>query len=135
LDAIVTGDTSAIDGLLADNFMDYGPGINDSLDRAATIAWYKNNWRNSWKSVNFDRYTMLSVSLKDGKVPGDWVLDWGIVTVKHKDGTPDLKFQWHGVFRMENGKIAQANAFFDQSDILKQIGYKFVPPDLTATSK
>src|SRR5690242_7129520 len=76
IDAIVTGDTSAIDGLLSDNFMDYGPGMSDSVDRAASIAGYKKNWRESWKAVKYDRYTMLSVTLKDGKVPGDWVLDW-----------------------------------------------------------
>jgi len=136
IDAITTGDTSAIEPLLADDFKDYGPNTTDSLDKAGTIADSKNQWRNHWRAVEFNRYTMLSATIPDGPVAGDWVLDWAKITIHSKDNTPSFTVNWHGAFRVKDGKINQANSFFNQADILRQIGFTFVPPkDSTAMSK
>ncbi|HEY3429060.1 MAG TPA: hypothetical protein VGK39_00200, partial [Cyclobacteriaceae bacterium] len=89
--------------------------------------------REEWQSTEFDRITMLSMTLKDGKVPGDWVLDWGIVTITYKDDTPPTKFQWHGVYKIENGKIAEGISYFDRYDIMRQIGFRFVLPEDSPT--
>src|SRR5687767_13040558 len=74
LESIVKGDTASVEGFLADNFMSYGPGTQDSADRATTVATYKRNWK-EWSSMEFDRYVILSNTIKEGRVAGDWVMD------------------------------------------------------------
>ena len=136
LDAVITGDTSAIEGFLADNYMSYGPKIIDSADRAKVVADYKTNWRTNWSSVEYSRYTMLSANIPDGPAPGDWVLDWGRVTVNSKNNSPSFTVDLHIAFRMKDGKVVQEVSFFNEADIFRQMGFTFVPPaDSTAKSK
>ena len=136
LDALTTGDTSAIEGFLADNYKSYGPKIIDSANREKAVAEAKTNWRSHWQSVDYNRYTMLSATLPEGPNAGDWVLDWGMVTIHSKDKTPSFTVQWHGAFRVKDGKITQEVSFFNEADIFRQLGYTFVPPkDSTAATK
>jgi hypothetical protein len=136
IDAIITGDTSAIEGYLADNYKSYGPKIIDSTDRAKTIADYKTNWRLHWRSVEYKRYAMLSATIAEGPSAGDWVLDWARVTVNTKDNSPNFTFDLNIALKVKDGKIVQEASFYNEADIFRQLGFTFVPPaDSTAKSK
>lgn len=134
LNAIVTGDTNAIGGFMSENFVSHGPGINDSANFSSTVAEYKKNWK-AWSSIDFDRYIMLSHTVKEGRLAGDWVMDWARITVHYKNKST-VTINWHGVYKVENGKIVEEDVFYDVADILRQQGYTFVPPvDSTKTSQ
>lgn len=128
MNAVVTGDTSKLEEFLAENYMSFGPRITDSIDRAGTVADFKNNWKKNWRAVEFNRYTMLSSTNTEGPVAGDWVLDWAKVTIHSKTKTPSYTVNWHAVFRVKDGKIDREIDFFNEADILGQIGFTFVPP-------
>lgn len=128
MNAYTSGDTVSLDKFFADDFKAHGPGLSDSTDKAGFIAQSKKYWREEWKTNEYDRITMHSMSLKDGKVPGDWVLDWGFVTITYKDKVPPIKFQWHGVYKIENGKITESISYYDRYDVMSQVGFTFVPP-------
>jgi len=133
MNAVVTGDTSKLEEFLAENYMSYGPRFTDSIDRAGTVADFKNNWRKNWSTVDFSRYTMLSSTTTEGPVAGDWVLDWAKITIHSKNKTPSYTVNWHAVFRVKDGKIDREIDFFNEADILSQIGFTFVPPADSAT--
>ncbi|MEK6783133.1 MAG: hypothetical protein AABY93_15640 [Bacteroidota bacterium] len=80
--ALVKGDTSSLDSFLADSFKSYGPAVKDSVTKQEDIAQTKKNWREEWSSVSFDRAATIAFTIPVGeKYPGDWVSDWGQVTV------------------------------------------------------
>ena len=116
------GDTISLDKFFADNFRAHGPGLSDSTDKAGFIMETKKYWRDEWQSTEFDRIAILSSTFKDGRVPGDWVFDWGFVTITYKNGAPPTKFPWHGVYKIENGKITEGTSYYDRYEIMNQLG-------------
>ena len=128
MEAIVSGDTSNLEGFLADNYQSLGPNFNDSINKTRTVEDIKASWRSRWRSVEYKRYTMLSATNTEPGVEGDWVLDWAAVTIHSKDKTPSFTINWHGAFRVKDGKIDREIDFFNEADIYKQIGFTFVPP-------
>ena len=129
IDVLVKGDTSSMDSFLAEKFMSYGPARKDSSNRQQEMDGYKKNWRESWASVQFIQAAIHAFTLPPGeKNPGDWVAVWGDVTINHKDGKPSVTFRWHGVYRVKEGKIDLGVAFYDNNDILVQLGYTLTPP-------
>ena len=129
IDATVKGDTSSLDFFLAEKFMNYGPARKDSSNRQQELDNYKKNWRESWASAQFNQAAIHAFTLPPGeKYPGDWVAVWGIVTVNSKTGAPSVTFNWHGVFGVKEGKIDSEQGFYDNNDILTQLGYMTMPP-------
>lgn len=132
-DNVLKGDLTAMEGLLADNYKEYGPAVKDSMDRATSIAEWKKSFE-EFSSVEYDRYAILSTTVPEGRVAGDWVFDWGRVTVNYKNGK-QVKFDGHWVFKVKDGKIIQQNNFYNVADILGQLNYTFTPPsDSTQTA-
>lgn len=132
-DAVLKGDLAGMEALLADNYVEYGPAVKDSMDRATSIAEWKKSWE-GFSSIEYDRYAMLSSNVPEGRVKGDWVFDWGRITANYKNGK-QVTFDGHWVFKIENGKIAQQNNFYNVADILGQMNYTFTPPsDSTQTA-
>ena len=132
-DAVLKGDITTLESLLADNYKEYGPAVSDSMNRETSL----NEWKKSWEqfsTITYDRYAILSSTVPEGRVKGDWVFDWGRVTANYKNGD-QVKFDGHWVFKIANGKIVQQNNFYNVADILGQLKYTFTPPsDSTETA-
>jgi ketosteroid isomerase-like protein len=127
-DAGAKGDTTALEAILADNVMLYGPGLNDSTTKAKDVSFWKNGWKNDWQSMDYNRAALVAFTIPaDGKFPGDWVSDWGKWTVKEKNGKT-VSFWWNGVFRVKDGKIDLGRTFFNVNDFFEQEGYTVTPP-------
>jgi hypothetical protein len=132
-DAVTKGDTVGMGSFLSDNYKGYGPGLNDSTDRAKTIANWSNNWKNEFASMAFDRATTTAFTIPaDGKFPGDWVADWAYITVNYKNGNKPISFWFNGVYRLTNGKIDRSRAFYNVNDFFQQQGYVVTPPKAPA---
>ena len=128
-DAAVKGDTVSMASFLADNYKGFGPGLNDSTDRAKNTASWSKNWREEFASIDFNRAGMIAFSVPaDGKFPGDWVAEWAFITVNYKNGNTPFKFWWHGVSRVTNGKIDLSRSFYNVNDFYDQHGFTVTPP-------
>jgi ketosteroid isomerase-like protein len=130
LTAVRSGDMKTASDLLADNFMAYGPSIKDSANRAQFIELWTKRWETDVVSISENRYGMEASTVDST----DWVYEWGRVTANFKDGKT-AKFDFHGAFRMENGKIAMSAAFYNVADIMEQQGFQFVPPKTDEKAK
>jgi hypothetical protein len=124
LKAIRSGDIKTASDQLADNFMGYGPSIKDSSNREQFVDLWTKRWETELATVTYGRYGNVAVTIDSA----DWVSEWGRINATYKNGLPPIKFEYHGAFRMENGKIAMSAVFYNVADILEQQGYAFVPP-------
>jgi hypothetical protein len=127
MQAVETKNVAAIDSLLADNYMGYGPSVGDSINKEDAISAFKYNSENLYASLEYTRHQELAVTVKEGNVMGDWVLNWAYLTIKYKDGRGPVHLWVNVVYRIENGKIMYSRSFYNEADVMRQLGYKMVP--------
>lgn len=126
MEAVETKNGAAMDSLLADNYMGYGPSVGDSVNKADAIKSWMDNMANLYESIKYTRHKELAVTVNDGETAGDWVLNWALLTIKYKDGRGPVNVWVNAVYKIENGKIVQSRSFYNEADVLRQLGYKMV---------
>ena len=125
MEAVETNNVAAMDSLLADNYMGYGPSFGDSVNKADALANWKYTAENLYESVKYTRYQNIAVTTKeeDEAAPGDWVSNWAYLTIKYKDGRGPVNLMVNAVYKIENGKIVRSLSFYNEADALRQLGY------------
>ena len=133
MEAVETNNAAAMDSLLADNYMGYGPSVNDSVNKVDAIKNWKYNAENLYEYIKYTRHQNLAVTVKEGEQAeaGDWVSNWAYLTIKYKDGRGPVNVWVNAVYKIENGKIARSRTFYNEADVLRQLGYEIVPPQST----
>ena len=114
------GDLTTMSGLLADDFMDFGPVLGDSATKTQFLANEKQMFEETFNTFGYERIAMVAFD--------DWVFDWGVLTANFKSGST-AKIKYHYVLRLKDGKINLTSSFFDEADYMRQIGYKFLSPE------
>lgn len=129
MNAVETNDVDAMSALLADNYKGYGPSDGDSTDKKQAIENWKYNIENLYESVKYSRFQNIAVTIKEGEEAeaGQWVSNWAYVTIKYKDGRGPVHVWLNAVYKIENGKIAHSRTFYNEADVLRQLGYEFTP--------
>jgi hypothetical protein len=124
MQAVETNNVAAMDSLLADNYMGYGPSVGDSVNKADALANWKYNAQNLYESVKYSRYQNIAVTTteEDEALPGDWVSNWANVTIKYKDGRGPVNIMVNAVYKIENGKIVRSLTFYNEADAMRQLG-------------
>jgi hypothetical protein len=131
MEAVETMNASLMDSLLADNYIGYGHSVGDSINKVDAINSWKYNAENLYESVEYTRHKELAVTVKDGEALGDWVLNWAYLTIKYKDGRGPVNVWVNAVYRIENGKIVHSRTFYNEADVMRQLGYEMVPVEDT----
>jgi hypothetical protein len=130
MEAVETNNPAIMDSLLADNYMGYGPSVGDSTNKAAALANWKYNAANLYESIKYTRHQNIAVTVKEGEQAdqGDWVSNWAYLTIKYKGGRGTVHAWVNAVYKIENGKIARSRTFYNEADVLRQLGYSIMPP-------
>jgi hypothetical protein len=128
MQAVETKNVSLMDSLLADNYIGYGPSVNDSVNKEQAIENWKDNSENLYESLKYTRHKELAVTINEGEVIGDWVLNWAYLTIKYKVGKDPVNLWVNVVYRIENGKIVQSRTFYNEADVLRQLHFMITPP-------
>ena len=130
LAAVETKNVVTMDSLLADNYMGYGPSVDDSTNKAEALANWKDNADNLYESIKYTRYQNIAITVneKEEAEPGDWVSNWAYLTLKYKNGSGPVHVWVNAVYRIENGKIVYSRTFYNEADVLHQLGYTNVVP-------
>ena len=124
--AVETKNISVIDSLLADNYMGYGPSIGDSINKEGAVLNTKFLMDNLYETFEYTRHIEVAVTVKEGNAAGDWVLNWAYLTIKYKDGRGPVNLWVNIVYRIENGKIMHSRTFYNEADVMRQLGYTMV---------
>lgn len=128
MQAVENKDAAAMADLLADNYMGYGPSDGDSTNKQDAINNWKYNAENLYESIKYSRHQEIAVTVKEGEQadPGDWVSNWAYLTIKYKDGRGPVHVWVNAVYKIENGKIVRSRTFYNEADVLRQLGYESV---------
>jgi hypothetical protein len=126
--AVETKNAAAMDSLLAVNYIGYGPSVGDSVNKKDAIDNWKYNAENLYESYEYTRHKNIAVTVKEGEAIGDWVLTWAYLTLKYKDGRGPVHVWVNAVYKIENGKIILSRTFYNEADVLRQLGYTIEPP-------
>lgn len=130
LHAVETKDVKSMGEMLADNYRGFGPSDGDSVNKEQALLNFKNNSENLYESVRYEGFQNIAITVKEGEqaTPGDWVSNWAYVTIKYKDGRGPVHVWTNAVYRIEKGKIVFSRTFYNEADVLRQLGYVFTPP-------
>jgi limonene-1,2-epoxide hydrolase len=130
MNAVETNDVEAMTGLLADHYKGYGPSVSDSTTKEEAINNWKQNVATLYESVKYSRFENVALKIPEGEEarPGYWVSNWALVTIKYKDGRGPVEIWLNAVYMIENGKIVLSRTAYNEADVLRQLGYEFVPP-------
>lgn len=126
-EAAIKSDFESMEEFLSEDFKQLGPAIKDSVDRATQVANWRKSWEEEFSSIAYDRFGILSTTVAEGRVAGDWVLDWGKLTINYKNGKPSVTVWFHAALRLKNGKINRQRNFYDTGDVMSQQGFSFEP--------
>jgi ketosteroid isomerase-like protein len=128
IEAVEIKDVAAMDALLAENYVGYGPSVGDSINKKEALKSWKYNAENLYESIEYTRHKQLAVTVKEGEAVGDWVLNWAYLTIKYKDGRGPVNVWVNVVYRIEDGKIIHSRTFYNEADVFRQLGYSIQPP-------
>jgi ketosteroid isomerase-like protein len=108
--------------------MGYGPSVGDSTNKEEAIKNWKYNAENLYESIKYTRHQNIAVTVKEGgdADAGDWVSNWAYLTIKYKDGRGPVNVWVNAIYKIENGKIARSRTFYNEADVLRQLGYEMV---------
>jgi len=131
MEAVETNNAALMDSLLADNYMGFGPSVGDSTNKADALKNWKYNAENVYESIKYTRHQNIAVTIKEREEaePGDWVSNWAYLTIKYKDGRGPVNVWVNAVYKIENGKIVRSRTFYNEADVLRQLGYVTVRAD------
>src|SRR4051812_36898508 len=125
--AFEKSDFNTVNSLLADNYMGYGPSISDSITKAEALTNLKNETSELYQSINYTFSESHPITIKTGVAAGEWVANWAYLAIKYKDGRGPVNVWVNATYKIENGKITRSRTFYNEADVLRQLGYQLEP--------
>jgi hypothetical protein len=90
------------------------------------IASWKDVAVNLYEKIEYTRTVNIAAKVTDGPHPGNFVYDWASLKITYKDGRGPVFLNMNAVYRIENGKITMSRTFYNEADVLRQLGYDYV---------
>jgi len=129
IQAVQNLDYTIMEDLLADNYMGYGPSHDDSVNKDMAISNWKDNVENLYESVTYDKSRNLASFVPNGENAGEWVSNWAELTIIYKDDMATVTLYTNTIYKIENNKIVKSYSFYNEADVLEQLGYVFINPN------
>lgn len=123
--AVESKDIEKMASLLHDDYKGYGPSVSDSTDKQQAIDNWKYLAEDYYEEIKYDDFQNIAVTIKDGPRKGDWVSNWSLLTLKFKDGSGPVELYFNAVYRIEDNKIIHSRTFYNEADVMRQLGYSF----------
>jgi ketosteroid isomerase-like protein len=129
IQAVQSKDTETMRELLADDYIGYGPSYSDTINKDQALANWEEVSENLYEKIEYNRTVNIAATVKDGPHPGNYVSDWASLTITYKDGRGPVHLNMNAVYRIEDGKITVSRSFYNEADVLRQLGYDYYPVD------
>lgn len=124
----VTGDQEKARALVSPSYMAHGPGGADSATIEQTLKNYQQGQKFQINRKN--EFSAQSFRIPSGAMQGDWVSLWGYYTYTdtHTPAGQTVSFPYQYTAKVDKGKIVRDRLYFDELSVLKQFGFKLIPP-------
>ena len=125
VEAVESKDVEMMASLLHEDYRGYGPSVGDSTNKEQALANWKDLSENLYESIEYEDLQNIAVTVKDGPRKGDWVSNWSLLRLSYKDGRGPVELYVNVAYRIEDGKIIHSRSFYNEADVLRQLGYSF----------
>lgn len=129
VNAVQNLDYNLMETLLSEDYMGYGPSVNDSIGKIAAVKSWKKNVSELYEKIEYKKSRVMSVSLDDGPNKGDWVSNWAELEITYKKGNEVVRIMANTIYKVVGDKISKSYTFYNEADALKQMGYVFINPN------
>ena len=126
--AVETLDYNVMEDLLSDNYYGYGPSFNDSIGKKQAVINWRYNAENLYSSISYNRSQNAAVIVPDGPNKGEWISNWGELHIVYKD-KEEVTVWANTIYRIQDDRITKSYTFYNEADVLGQLGFVFVNPD------
>jgi len=127
--AVENKDTETMVSLLDDNYIGLGPSVNDSINKENAITNWENNLENLYESIQYSKSRVIAVNVPDGENKGEWVSNWAELKIVYKKDKKNVTIWANTVYQIENNKIIKSYTFYNEADVLEQLGFVFINPN------
>ena len=128
VEAVENLDYDIMESVLDDNYMGYGPSFNDSINKELAVSNWKTNVDNLYESIDYNKSRNLAQFVEDGENAGEWVSNWANLSIVYKKDKKKVSLMTNTIYKIENGKIVKSYTFYNEADVLEQLGYVFINP-------
>jgi uncharacterized protein YacL (UPF0231 family) len=111
------------------NYIGVGPSFGDSIGRHEAVANWQWSVENLYEKITYNRSRFAAVTIPDGDNQGEWVANWAELTITFKDGE-SVTILANSNYLVENGKIKRSLTFYNEADVMRQLGFVMVPEEL-----
>lgn len=125
--AVETLDFESMGNYLDVNYLGMGPSYGDSIGKLEAVANWKWCVENLYEKIHYNRSRFAAVSIPDGDNKGEWVANWAEMNIVYKDGIGSVTVWANSNYLIENGKIKRSITFYNEADVLRQLGFVMVP--------
>jgi limonene-1,2-epoxide hydrolase len=119
-------DFNAMEDALAENYLGLGPSKNDSIGKEAAVESWKLNVANLYESITYNRSQTAAVIITEGENAGEWVSNWAELEIVYKTDTRKATIWANSMYKIENDKIVKSYTFYNEADVLEQLGYVMI---------
>ncbi len=122
-------DYKTMEAMLAENYIGYGPSVNDSIGKAQVLRNWKQNIENLYESIEYNKSRNIAVYIDRGENQGEWVSNWAELKIVYKKDIKEVVIWANTIYKIDHGKIVMSYAFYNEADVLEQLGYVFINPN------
>lgn len=126
--AVQSMDYNLMETYLSDDYLGYGPSVNDSIDKSGAVSSWKKNISELYEKIEYKKSRIMAVSVEDGPNKGEWVSNWAELEITYKDGGEVVKIMANTTYMIEGDEIIKSYTFYNEADALEQLGYVFINP-------
>lgn len=127
--AVENLDFESMENMLDVNYLGIGPSYGDSIGKHEAVANWKWNVSNLYEKIHYNRSRFAAVSIPDGDNKGEWVANWSELKITFKNGE-SVTIWANSNYLIENGKISRSLTFYNEADVMRQLGFVMVPEEV-----
>lgn len=128
VEAVENFDYETMALLLDDNYLGIGPSSTDSIQKSRAIeSWQKSS--ELYSKIKYNRAQYIAVTIDEGDLTGDWVSNWALVHIVYQEDNGSVKLWANTVYQIENERIIRSYTFYNEAEVLEQLGYVFINPN------
>lgn len=126
--AVENLDYESMENYLDVNYLGMGPSFGDSIGKMEAVENWKWCVENLYEKIHYNRSRFAAVTIPDGDNKGEWVANWAEMNVVFKDSIGSVTVWSNTNYLIENGKIKRSLTFYNEADVLRQLGFVMVLP-------
>lgn len=129
VNAVETENYNVMSSLLDDNYIGLGPSINDSIGKVEALANWKTNTEELYDKIEYQKSRSVAITITSGDNQGEWVSTWAQVGITYKGDIGSVTIWTNTIYQIKNNKIVKSSTFYNEADVLRQLGYVFINPN------